>query len=227
MSIEDFETDETQLGISPIGMAAVVLLALIGLALFLNPQSTVYDVQIGGIIVLSIALASMSRIQLLQHEGDLIRTLSTGIIGAAVISIICTIAALATFTGSSIQGGNILGNLLVLGLPSVFEELIFRGSLFLVIRRVLGTWPAVGLQDVLFATYHAFRNPNAVYFAVLLAGDFVFMLVFLVSHNLLSSMISHAIVNLRPVLWQIVLNPGSIFGLAAFFLVIYIQRRLL
>ena len=169
----------------------------------------------------------MSKIQLLHNEGDLIKTLTTGIIGAAIMSVICAVAAIATFTGSTIQGGNVLGLALVNGLPTVFEELLFRGSAFLIVRRILGTWPAVIIQDVLFTAFHAYRNPDIVYTLVLFAGGIVLMLVFLISRNLLSSMISHAIVNLRPVVWQIILNPGTLAGLAIVLAITYAQWRFL
>ena len=55
MSTDDFEIYENELGISPIGMVIVLLLTLIGLAIFLNPKSSLYDTQIAGVIVLSIS----------------------------------------------------------------------------------------------------------------------------------------------------------------------------
>lgn len=217
--VDEFEGNEYELGISPLGMVLVVISALIGLALFLDPGSVSYDVAVGGVIVLSIALSFGSGLQRWENEGNLPRVLLIGVIGSAVVSILVTVIyTMSPF--STIQSSDWL----VLTLPAVFETLLFCGGVYLVVKRVLGTAIAVVVQAATFALYHFARNPDITYTMILFMGGVVFMLVFLASKNILSAMVAHALTNLRPLYMQILMSPVTVMVIGGAFLIYIIWR---
>jgi len=221
----DIEAEEDELGISPLGMILVVMLALVGLALFLNPASPTYDVAIGGVIALSIALG-LPPLQRWGNEGDLRRTFLAALIGTSVISILSMIMGLLTFSATTEGDAGIVQTtlILVLALPAVFEELLFRSGAYMNLRRVVGNRAAIVIQAVFFAIYHFARNPDPAYFLLLFAGGIVFMLIFLISRNILSSMLAHAIANLRPVIMGLLLSPPFMI-VVVLALILVIWRR--
>jgi len=216
------EIQDYELGISPLGMILVVLSALVGLVIFLDPNSTTYDVAVGSVIVLGIALGFGSGLQRWRNEADLRKTLYLGLLGAAIVSVVVAIFSYVGAQYSTIDSTTII----ILAVPPVFEELLFRAGVYLTIQRVTGTYIALVTQALLFAVYHFARNPDPLYFAVLFIGGIVFCLIFLLSKNLLSPILAHEIVNLRPVYMQILLSPLTIAVIGiAFFLLIYRRLR--
>ncbi|MBY8999061.1 MAG: CPBP family intramembrane metalloprotease, partial [Candidatus Thorarchaeota archaeon] len=117
--------------------------------------------------------------------------------------------------------------IIVLALPPIFEELIFRVGVFLAVREVAGTIIAVVTQAGLFALYHFIVwSPDLQYAFVLFFGGIVFQMIFLQSKNILSSMIAHAIVNLRPYLLVILLSPFALLAVGgAIFIVLWRRFR--
>jgi len=203
MSYEDFDDyDEFGLGISPLGMILVVMVAFIGVAIFLNPGSELYDVQIGGVIALSIALSFGTGLQRWENEGDLKRTLIYALVGASTISIagyvLYTARAQSTVSSSLV---------LALAIPAVFEELLFRDAIYRNVARKTGSFVAMIIATIFFATYHFARNPDQTYLAFLFVAGIILQVVYILSKNLLSSMLAHAISNLRPVLWSLLFTP--------------------
>ena len=144
--ITDFEEEEVDLGITPLGMLLVVCLGVIGLIFYLDPKATMYDIRIGGMIGLSIAIAFSPRgLYRWSNEGDLPKTFLLALIGAAIASIIVTITY--TVPLSTLEGADIL----IRAIPTVFEELIFRVGVFLAVREVAGTIVATLTQAALFS----------------------------------------------------------------------------
>lgn len=214
--------DEPELGISPIGSLLVVLLGFIGIIFFLDPRATTFDYRVAGIITISIALAAYysEEYEILEDEGDLPRTFLLALIGASVVSIMVTAVYAVPF-----QDTLTFSTIIVLGLPPIFEELAFRLGLFLAFQKVTGTTMAIGLQALVFATYHfIFWEVSIQYAIVLFFGGIVFQLIFLLSKNLLSSMLAHAIVNLRPFIFAVLMSPFVILAVAGG-LLITIWRR--
>lgn len=221
LTLETYDIPDSQLGISPLGMVLVALSAVIGLAIFLDPTSATYDIAIGSTIVLSIALAFGAGLQRWKNEADLKLTLLLGVAGAALVSVIITVVGLLTFTGSTTVSQNFL---LVLALPAIFEELLFRGGLFLIIRRVTNWYIATFAQAFAFAIYHSWVGLDLQYFMLLFVGGIILQLIFLASKNILSSMISHAIINLKPYMLQLLMQPLSLV-IIAIAVTIYILKK--
>lgn len=219
--ITEFEDEEVDLGISPLGMLLVVCLGIIGLIFFLDPKSTLYDIRVGGMIALSIAIAFSPRgLQRWPNEGDLPRTFLLALIGAALVSILVTIVYTIPFQ-STLTGSMII----VLALPPIFEELVFRVGVFLAVREVAGTFVAVMTQAALFSLYHFIVwEADIQYAIVLFVGGIVFQIIFLLSKNILSSMIAHAIVNLRPYLMVILLSPFMLLTVGGAVLIVLWRR---
>lgn len=221
--IDTFEEEDIRLGISPLAMLLVVLAGMLGMALFLNPSSTMFDFRIGAVIAISIVIAFAPRmgkyegLQRYSDEGNLPRTLGLGLIGAVLLSIIITltyaIPTQSVFTVSVI---------LAIALPPVFEELFFRVGVFLSFQAVVGTGPAIILQAFMFSLYHFIAwDIDLSYAFVLFIGGIIFQVIFLMSKNVLSPMIAHTITNLKPYLLAMLLTPVvaiAIGGAALFIL---------
>ena len=221
--ITRFDEEEVELGISPLGMLLVILLGVIALVFFLDPNSSLYDIRIGGMIALSMVIAFAPRgLQRWTNEGDLPKVLLLALIGAALVSIMVTVVYTIPF-----QSTLTTSTIIVLALPPIFEELIFRVGVFLAVREVAGTIIAVVTQAGLFALYHFIVwSPDLQYAFVLFFGGIVFQMIFLQSKNILSSMIAHAIVNLRPYLLVILLSPFALLAVGgAIFIVLWRRFR--
>lgn len=220
--LDVLEEDEVQIGIGPIGRLLVVLLGLIGLVYFLNPLSTSFDLVVGMIIAISIPIALVSgSLYRWPEEYELPKTVILGVIGSIVVSIGVTIA----YTAPSL-GIITFSTMAVLALPPIFEELIFRVGLFLTFQEVVGTTIAILLQAAVFSAYHFItRNLDPVYAVVLFFGGIVFQVIVLMSHNILSSMIAHTIVNLKPILFTLLLSPFVIFAVGLGLLITIWRRR--
>lgn len=204
--------DEPELGISPIGSLLVVLLAFIGIIFFLDPRATTFDYRVAGIITISIAIASYysEEWEVMEDEGDLPRTFLLAMIGAAVVSIMVTAVYAVPF-----QEALTFSTIISLGLPPIFEELAFRLGLFLAFQKAVGTTLAIGLQALVFAAYHfIFWEVSMQYAIVLFFGGIVFQLIFLLSKNLLSSMLAHALTNLKPFIFTLLMTPFVILAVA-------------
>lgn len=218
---ESLQTPERNLGISPLGMVLVALAAVTGLAFFLNPESQIYDVSIGSMIVLSIALSFGSGLQKWRNEADLKRTFLYGLLGSAVVSIIAVVVGITFFSASTTKQFS-RDVLLILSIPAIFEELLFRGGVLPILQRVVGMKVAVLIQAVLFATYHTWAGLDVARFITLFAGGIVLALIFLVTKNLLASIIAHLIINLKPYAVVIMLQPATLVVIAlavAFYIV--------
>lgn len=219
--VDTFEDDDIQVGISPLGTLLVILLGIIGLMLFLNPSSTMYDFRIGGIIAVSIPIAfAPGGLQRWQDEGDLPKTFLLALIGAVsvslIVSIVYTVPVLSVLTVSTV---------LVLALPPIFEELVFRVGLFFAFQRVMGTEIAIIFQAIIFGLYHFFVwEVSAQYAFVLFMGGVIFQIIFLMSKNILSSMIAHAIVNLKPHILAILMSPFVFFTVGLAIVLIFWRR---
>lgn len=202
------ELDEYDLGISPIGMLLVGFAFAIGLIFFLNPYSELYDIQIGLIVIAGMTIGFGTGLQRWDNEGDLKKTFGWSLIGVALLSITVTIfyfdySPILPAYSSAIQGSIFL----VLILPAIFEELIFRVGLFNIFRRAAGVKGAVGIQALFFALYHFAREPDLRYLVVLFIGGLIFAVIYLITKNILTSMLAHAMFNLRPVMLSILLSP--------------------
>jgi len=214
--------DAEQLSIGPLGVLLVVMSALIGLALFLDPSSSSYDISVGGIIVLGVAIAFSSLIQRTRYEVNLRNTLLLALIGGAIISITATLVYTVPLQ-STVQGQI----LLIVGLPPIFEELIFRVMIFLAVYRVTHSmYAATIIQAVFFALYHFVRQPDLAYLIVLFIGGIVLQWIFILSKNILSSMLAHAMGNLRPYLLELVMSPLGILTIGGALLIVLLRRRL-
>lgn len=219
MSEVYYGEEEQQLGISPLGMLLVILSALIGLVLFLNPSSTTYDIGVGCFILLGLILAFDPVLVKWRNEGDLPRGLLLALIGATLVSVMITIISVVSF--STVQSEIFL----IVALPAITEEPIFRGTVFIRIRRFIGTGPAVVVASGLFALYHFARNPDATYFLILFLGGIIFQIIFILSKNLLSSMLAHAIVNLKPYIMGLLFSPYVLLAVGGA-LIIVLWRKL-
>jgi uncharacterized protein len=71
-----------------------------------------------------------------------------------------TIAALGNVAVSKGAGVAALGSVGISSSSAVSEELIFRGLLFRLVERSLGTWPAMAISAMLFGALHL-ANPGA------------------------------------------------------------------
>lgn len=71
-----------------------------------------------------------------------------------------TVAAFCNVTVSKGAGVAAFGSVGISLSAAVSEELVFRGLLFRLIERSLGTWPAVGISAMLFGALHLV-NPGA------------------------------------------------------------------
>ena len=218
--ITEFEDEEVDLGITPLGMLLVVCLGVIGLIFYLDPKATLYDIRIGGMIGLSIAIAFSPRgLYRWSNEGDLPKTFLLALIGAAIVSIVVTITN--TLPLSSLEGPAIL----IRAIPTIFEELIFRVGVFLAVREVAGPIVATLTQAGLFSLYHFIVwSVDIQYAIVLFIGAIIFQVIFILSQNILSSMMAHAIVNLRPYLLIILLSPLMVLTVAGGLLIALWRR---
>lgn len=219
--IDAFEEDDIQVGISPIGRLLVILLGVIGLVFFLDPRATTFDYRVGGIIAIAIPISFVSgKLQRWEDEGELPKTFLLALIGAALVSIMVTIVYTIPF-----QDAFTFSTILTLGLPPIFEELVFRVGVFLAFQEVTGTTLAIFLQAGLFSLYHfIFWEASAQYAFVLFFGGVVFQIIFLLSRNILCSMIAHAIVNLKPFIFAILLSPFMILAVGMSLLIVLWRR---
>lgn len=206
--------DDDTLGISPLGMLLVILSALVGLVFFLSPTSSTYDIGIGGFILLGVILSFDPKLVKMKNEGDLAKTLLLALIGASLVSIMVTLVYTASM--SIVQSSM----LIVVAIPAITEEPIFRGTVFLRVKQYIGTGPAVLVQAALFSLYHFARNPDATYSFVLFLGGIIFAVVFILSKNLLASILAHEIVNLRPYLMTILFTPYALLAISGALLII-------
>lgn len=71
-----------------------------------------------------------------------------------------TVAALGSVTVTQGAGLAAIGSVGISLSSAVSEELVFRGLLFRLAERSLGTWPAMGISAVLFGALHL-ANPGA------------------------------------------------------------------
>lgn len=219
------QTKEQELGISPLGMLLVMFCTLISLSLFLNPESEAFDFRIGSIIALSIAFGFGAGLRRHDDNGDLGRKLLYALVGVSIVSITSMALNLSVFSVERSIGSGIT-LYLVLGTPVVFEELLFRGGIFLGVKRLSGTIVAIIVQAVLFATYHAFVSFDINYFMLLFLGGIVLALIFIITKDLLTSMLAHAIINLRPYLFEMLITPASlaVIGIVVIFYMIKLRR---
>lgn len=222
-----YEGSEDELGISILGITLVVLSLLVSVVLFLDPSSSTYDVQVGSVILLAAATLPISwklGFRFWTNEPNLRRTLLLGLIGASVVSVMVTVTY-ALYPMSTVQTSSIL----IAGLPAVFEDLLFRVCLYFLFLRLFGSDTkakviATLLQAFFFSLYHFARDPDPVYSVVLFFGGVIFMLVFLISKNVLSAMMAHAIVNLRPFWLEILLSPFGALLLVGVVIYLFIRR---
>jgi membrane protease YdiL (CAAX protease family) len=198
-------------------MVLVVICGLVALTFFLNPKSELFDMRVGGMIGLSIVIGFASGLQRWMNEADLKRTVSWGVLGAGLIGIITLVANVLWTAGQSFS----VADSVILALPGIFEELLFRAGVYLTVLRVTGSPIAIFAASLTFATYHAWvanlLGADFVYFAVLFAGGIVLQVIFLITHNLLTSMIAHELNNLKPILFSMLVSP---FGIAVIVLAI-------
>lgn len=217
---EVYYGEEAQpLGISPLGMLLVILSSLIGLALFLDPGSSSYDIGVGAFVLLGVICAFDPILIKWRNEGDLPRVLMLALIGAALVSLMVTL--IYTLPFSTVQSDIFL----IIALPAITEEPIFRGTVFLRTKQIIGTGPAVLVSSGLFAIYHFARNPDPLYLLILVLGGVIFTLVFVISRNLLASMLAHGLVNLSPYLMGLLFTPFVLLAVAGA-LIIVLWRKL-
>ena len=215
---EVYYGEEAQpLGISPLGMLLVILSGLIGLALFLDPSSTTYDIGVGAFVLLGVICAFDPILVKWRNEADLPRVLLLALIGAALVSIMVTLISLPFSTVQSAL-------FLIVALPAITEEPIFRGTVFLRIRQIIGTGPAVLTSTGLFALYHFARDPDPLYLLILFLGGIIFTLVFIISRNLLASMLAHGLVNLSPYIMGLLFTPFVLLVVAGALLLVLWRR---
>jgi len=222
---EVLDTEEQDLGISPLGMLLVVICGLVAFAIFIDPQSEFFDMRIAGMITLSIVLGFSSGLQRWGNEPDIKGVMTWGLIGAAIIGIVTLVTnTVWTKPESTVTAQGIL----VIALPAVFEELLFRGGVFLTLLRIMGVEKATVVQAIFFAIYHSWvadlLGSDLGYFICLIAGGIVLQIVFLITKNILTSMISHAINNLKPFLYSLILSPLGI-GVIVIAIVFYIIMK--
>jgi len=100
------------------------------------------------------------------------------------------IATIALFGGYEVRGwGSAAGAVALLGFTAaavVAEELMFRGVLFRLAERRLGTWASLALTGLLFGAAHLF-NPHATVWsalAIAIAGGFMLAAAYTATRNL-------------------------------------------
>ena len=197
---DSMDTQDTELGISPLGVIVVIVSALVAFSLFLDPNSQLFDVKLGILVIGSMAVSRFAGLQLWENEADLKKTVMWGLVGSAAVGIL-TFAVNMVWGFSTTATSMII--LLALALPGVFEELLFRGGVFLAIEETFGTPIATIVQAFLFALFHSWVVSGELftvhldYFIILFVGGIVLQIIFLISKNLLSSMIAHFIINLK------------------------------
>jgi len=201
--IEDvIDTENHELGISPIGVVLVIFIGLVSFALFVNPTSSFFDIQIAGMILLGIVMARFVGLQLWTDETDLKRDILYGSVGAGAISVVMLITGVV-WNYSAVETSLLIT--LCLALPCVFEELLFRAGVYLAIVRTSGQVIATMVQALFFAIFHAWKDNQITgieflysqYFMVLFCGGIILQIIFLLTKNLLSSMVTHLIINLK------------------------------
>ncbi|CAI9407267.1 MULTISPECIES: CPBP family intramembrane glutamic endopeptidase [Aestuariimicrobium] len=139
------------------------------------------------------------------------------LIGAGLLLLcaaVLTVAGLRVFDGLNHQVSGLGWQLLQVGLVAgVSEEIMFRGMLYRVAERGLGTWLSTALSGLVFGLAHIF-NPEASWWgavAIALEAGLMFALLYALTRNLVLMMGIHAAWNIMqgPVLGSVVSGTAT------------------
>ncbi len=218
---ETLETDEEDIGISPLGVFATIVAALVALAFYTDPNSSFYDIRLAGLVIVSIAVGGFMEIKRYENwEYDLRKTVTFGLLGSGLLGITALVFNL-DFIPSSILATTSLIGLLAYSLPAVFEEITFRGAFFKALRDAYGGLPATIIQAAVFALWHSWVMQgsseswdvvgvwlaNLDYLLILFIGGIILQVIVLITKDLFSSMIAHFLNNMKAFLPALLLDP--------------------
>lgn len=229
MSIEEYDYyPHTEIAIGPISLSLFVFSVLIGYYIFLDPVAATYDLQIGiillaSVVILLLAVAMKTARIHIRGEYNIRHTIIITLVASAAVSVISMLSFLESETYSTITTSLVL----YLALPAIFEEGL-RLGIFAVFQKLVGTKIAVVFQALFFAMWHtvARTDIDSTYFIVLFAGGIIIMVAILVSGNVLAGIITHAIINLRPILFTLVFSPLMLIVLMLTVVIIFARRKL-
>ncbi|MGJ6981361.1 lysostaphin resistance A-like protein [Aestuariimicrobium soli] len=135
-----------------------------------------------------------------------------GLAVGAVLMLVCTgvltVAGLRVFEGTNPDVHGLGWQLLQVGLiAGVSEEIIFRGVIYRLIERGLGTWWAMAISGVIFGAAHL-ANPEGTWWgalAIAIEAGLMFAVLYAITRNLVLMMGIHAA-------WNVVQGPllGSV-----------------
>ncbi|WP_394275834.1 CPBP family intramembrane glutamic endopeptidase [Luteococcus sp.] len=137
-----------------------------------------------------------------RRAGGLLYGLTLGAFGMALVFGLCWALGLREVTGTNPRAP-LVQPVLMMGLTAgVAEELVFRGILFRLVERGLGTWGAAGLSGLLFGLVHL-GNPAGTWWgavAIALEAGVMFALLYALTRSLWVVIGVHAA-------WNVVQGP--------------------
>lgn len=143
-----------------------------------------------------------------------IRRITAGFLagGALMSAIVLLLAAAGWYRlprggGASDPPGALLGAFLAFFLVALFEEALFRGTLFRLLEEGLGTWAALGISCLVFGGVHG-MNPHATFgaaFAIALEAGVLLAAAYLLTRDIWLAVGIH---------WAWNFFQGDVFGAA-------------